>query len=165
MFLQIVSYVLYTIAGALFIHLVNKIRTKGLSISQTLEALSIAILIISALNVSKPTRLPDISGAWSGLGTVQTSNGVFNDEMTLTISNDCEEGKICGQAFFPSVSCSLSLEFLGDNNGRYYFDERNTSTGCGIAVETYLEPIGKDKIRYYAKGDWGETNITLERQK
>jgi hypothetical protein len=162
MFLQIVSYLLYAIAGILFVHLVNKIRIKGLSISQTLDALSIAILIISAINVPRSTRLVDISGSWYGIGNTQTPNGVFNEEMSLTISSDCEEGKVCGQAFFPSVSCSFSLEYLGERDGRFYFDEVNKSAGCGIATETYFETIGNNKIKYYAKGDWGETNIILE---
>ncbi len=164
MFWQIISYLFYVIALILFIHIIFKVRSEGLKLNQAIEAFGIVVTILIALNIPKPTQFRDISGAWSGTGKVETQGSVLDASMTLTITDNCEEGKICGQDFFPVVSCPFSLEYLGEHDGRFYFSERDTSAGYGHALETYLEPIGNNKIKYYAKGDWGETNIILESQ-
>jgi hypothetical protein len=123
---------------------------------------------IGGVDFGFPTPTPDIAniaGTWNGTGTVNLSNGVYNATMTLTISGNCLKGQVCGQGFVPDISCTFSLIYQEKKDEKFYFSEQSISGNCGIVVEAYLEPLSNNRLLYYAKGDWGETNLIMERKK
>jgi purine nucleosidase/pyrimidine-specific ribonucleoside hydrolase len=98
-------------------------------------------------------------GSWSGIA----DNNGFEMEISIIIEETCQLGNICGQFDIPTISCSGSLSWVGMDGEMYQFQASEMTGSCGVGSD-FLTPQADGSLKYYWKGDSGETTGTLQRE-
>lgn len=105
-----------------------------------------------------PPSIAPLIGAWAG--TV-TNNG-FEMQISITIEPDCKLGQPCGKFDISTVACSGTFIWVGMEGDLYRFKAGNKTAACGEGVD-YLQPQPDGTVLYISRGDYGETQGTLQK--
>ena len=115
---------------------------------------------------SQPTMIPfpsDLVGVWSGNGKNIVNGTSYDTSSSVTITNPCVSGNVCGQGFIPTVNCSFTLTYLREDNGRFFFEEGNYIGNCGTSKLDYLQLLSNGKLLFHSESNFGMINVIMTR--
>jgi len=107
-----------------------------------------------------PLELPSIdpiAGSWTG----SALNDGYEMDVSITINETCQLGKVCGRFEIMPVSCSGILTWVGMEGELYQLQAGNKTAGCGEGRD-YLAPQADGTVLYISRGDYGETRGILQ---
>ena len=112
-----------------------------------------------ASDTSEVPLIDPVVGIWSGI----VVNNDFEMEISISIDGSCLLGNQCGEFEITNISCSGLLSWVGMDGERYEFQASEMTGSCGVGSD-YLLPQADGTLKYYWKGDAGETTGTLQRE-
>ena len=114
----------------------------------------------SNLEPQETPSIDPIAGTWSG----SAWNNDFELQVTITVEETCQLGEVCGRFDIPIASCSGTLTWVGMDGEIYQFQAGDKTSGCGEGID-YLIPQKDGTVMYISRGNYGETEGILERER